>query len=99
MADKDTESLFQVRAEAIRKKDRDQLLSTQVSEVPLAASDGYMSLSDIEVEVLHAHDASELERVVFVKETYKRPDASDRTAFLLYHVTNTVKGWRVFRVR
>ena len=98
MIDRETDGLFRTRTEAIRNKDRELLVSTQVSELPFAASEGYMALDGIDVDVLHAHDASDLERVVLVKETYQRP-TGERTAFLLYHITNTVKGWRVFRVQ
>jgi hypothetical protein len=98
MADRETEELFQVRTAAIQKKDRDLLLSTQVSEVPFAASEGYLALSDIAVEVLHVHDVSDLERIALVKEVYQR-SGGERTAFVLYHLTNTVKGWRIFRVQ
>lgn len=98
MADRDTEELFQVRAAAVQKKDRSLLLSTQVAEVPFAASEGYLALDDIAVEVLHVHDVSDLERIALVKETYHR-SAGERTAFLLYHLTATVQGWRIFRVQ
>jgi hypothetical protein len=95
----ETEGLFRTRAEAIRKKDRALLVSTQISELPFAATDGYLALSGIDVDVLHEHDVSDLEKVVLVKETYQRSDGNERTAFVLYHLTNTVKGWRVFRVQ
>lgn len=99
MSDTEMVSLFQRRVDAIREKDRESLLATQVSEIPFAASEGYLTLSDIDVEVLYAHDASDLEKVVLVKEDYQRSDGTARSAFVLYHVINTVKGWRVFRVQ
>lgn len=99
MTDTEMGILFQTRVDAIRKKDRELLLSTQVTEIPFAASEGYMSLSDIDIDVLYTYDVSDLERVVFVRENYKRSTGSDRAAFLLYYFTNTVKGWRVFRVQ
>ena len=98
MADQDTEALFRTRAAAVQKKDRGLLLSTQVAEVPCAASEGFLTLDDITVEVLHVHDVSDLERIVLAKETYHR-SGGERTAFLLYHLTNTVRGWRIFRVQ
>jgi hypothetical protein len=99
MTDRETDDLFRVRADAVRGKDRELLLSTQVAEIPFAASDGYLALSDIGVDVLHTHDVSDLERIALVKETYHRSGGDERTAFVLYHLTNTVKGWRVFRVQ
>lgn len=98
MADRVTDDLFQVRAAAIQKKDRDLLLSTQVSEVPFAATEGYLTLDGITVEVLHVHDVSDLERIALVKEVYQR-SGGERTAFLLYRLINTVAGWRIFRVQ
>lgn len=99
MADQETEDLFRTRADAVGKKDRALLVSTQVAEIPLGASSGYLQLSGIDVEVLYAHDVSDLERIVLVRETYQQADRGERTAFLLYHLTHTVQGWKVFRVR
>jgi hypothetical protein len=98
----DIEALFSTRDEAVRKQDRSLFLSTQVSEIEFGVSKGYLSLEDMTTEVIYIHDESELENVVLVKETYKQPDETDenpRSSFLVYFLTNTVKGWRIYRVR
>lgn len=93
------ETLFQTRAEAVKKKDRALFLSTQVSEIELGSSEGYLKLVDLEPEVLYIHEESELERVVLVKETYKHPERNRYSLFLIYFLTHTIKGWRIYRVR
>jgi hypothetical protein len=93
------EVLFETRDEAVRKEDRSLFLSTQISELELGSSDGYLSLEDVTTEVLYVHDESELEKVVLVKETYKHPGKSPRPSFLLYLLTHTVQGWRIYAVR
>ena len=95
----DIETLFETRDEAVRKRDRPLFLSTQVSEVELGSSEGYLSLEDITTDVLCIHDESELEKVVLVRETYKHAGNSPRSSFLVYFLTCTIKGWRIYRVR
>lgn len=95
----DLEDLFQARAEAISTKDERRFLSTQVSEIEFAASSSYLSLDRMTAEVLCIHDESPLEKVVFVKETYWPTDKSSRSSFLIYFLTNTVDGWRIYKVR
>jgi hypothetical protein len=96
----DIEHLFRTREEAVRKQDRPLFLSTQVSsEIVFGSSEGYLSLEDITTEVIYIYDESELEKVVLVKETYKQPDKNPRSSFLVYFLTNTVQGWRIYRVR
>lgn len=92
-------ALFETRDEAVRKDDRPLFLSAQVSEIELGSSEGYLSLEDLTTEVVYIHDESELEKVVLAKETYKEPGKSPRSSFLLYFLTNTVQGWRIYRVR
>jgi hypothetical protein len=96
----DIEALFRTRDEAVRKQDRSLFLSSQVSEIEFGSSDGYLSLEDITTEVISIHDESEIEKVVLVKETfYRQPDENPRSSFLVYFLTNTVEGWRIYSVR
>ena len=96
----DIEALFRTRDEAVRNKDRSLFLSSQVSEIESGSSEGYLSLEDISTEVISIHDESDIEKVVLVKETYYRePDENPRSSFLVYFLTNTVKGWRIYRLR
>jgi hypothetical protein len=97
--DSDVEALFRTRAEAVKKQDRSLFLSTQVSEIDLGSSEGYLSLEEMTTDVLYVHAESELERIVLVKETYKRPNKDEHSSFLMYFLTQTIKGWRVYRVR
>jgi hypothetical protein len=93
------EAIFETRGEAVRKEDRPLFLSTQVSEIELGgSSEGYLSLEDLITEVLYIHDESELEKFVLVKETYKQSGKDPRSAFLLYFLTCTVKGWRIYNL-
>ncbi len=93
------EALFEARDEAVRKDDRPLFLSAQVSEIELGSSEGYLSLEELTTEVVHIHDESEIEKVVLVKETYRESGKSPRSSFLLYFLTYTVQGWRIYRVR
>ena len=91
-------ALFETRDEAVRKEDKALFLSTQVSEIELGSSDGYLSLEDLTTEVLYIHDESELEKFVLVKETYKQSGKDPRSAFLLYFLASTVQGWRIYKL-
>jgi len=99
MTDSDVQELFRTRAQAVRRRDIDLFLSTQIGELEFASSDGYLSLSDMQLDILYVHEESDIERVALVKETYTRPERGDRSSFLLYFLTNTTQGWRIYRVR
>ncbi|MCI2421571.1 hypothetical protein MOQ72_29475 [Saccharopolyspora sp. K220] len=94
--------LFRVRDEAVRKRDPEQFLSTQLVDVPFAASESYLSIDDMTTEVLHAQEESDGATAVFVRETYvssKKEQKSPRSAFLIYFLVNTGGKWKVYRVR
>jgi hypothetical protein len=95
----DIEALFETRDEAVRKQDRPLFLSTQISEIEFGSSEGYLSFEDMTTDVLYIHDESELEKVVLARETYKHAGTNPRSSFLIYFLTSTIKGWRIYRVR
>ncbi|HTF47552.1 MAG TPA: hypothetical protein VK735_08910 [Pseudonocardia sp.] len=97
--DSEIHALFDARAAAVYANDRPSFLSTQVSEIDLGSSDGYLSLRDLTIELLHTHDESDIEKVVLVKETYTRDELPPRSSFLLYYLIRTVVGWRIYRIR
>lgn len=99
MTDSDVQELFRARAQAVRDQDIDLFLSTQISELEFASSDGYLALRDLQLDILYVHEESDIERVVLVKETYARPQKGDRSSILLYFLTRTTRGWRIYRVR
>ena len=93
------DDLFEARARAVGAGDRSSFLSTQVAEIELGSSDGYLVLKELAVEVLYEHDESDLEKVVLVRETYTRDEASTRSSVVLYYLTHTVAGWRIYRTK
>ena len=97
--DSDIQALFEARAAAVPAKDRSAFLATQVTEMDLGSSDGYMTLQSLAIDVLYTYDESDIEKVVLVKETYTRDDLPPRSSLLLYYLTRTVRGWRIYRVR
>lgn len=102
MTDKnEIKSLFTLRGEAVSKKDRKLFLSTQIGEIEGGGSNNYIALDSMKTEVLCVYDNNELEKVVFVKETYTyKPNGKDPySSFPIYFLTNTVKGWRIYKVR
>jgi hypothetical protein len=96
--DEEIHQLFAARAAAVQKNEREAFKSTQLFDIDLSPSDEYLSLQNLAVEVLYIHDESDFEKVVLVKETYTPSEKSPRSSFLLYYLTRTVVGWRIFRV-
>ena len=99
--DKNIAKLFALRDRAVAQKDRVSFLSTQVGEVEGGGSNNYIALDKMATQVLHVYEENELEKVVFVKETYQyKPNGKEPySSFPLYFLTNTVKGWKIYRVR
>jgi hypothetical protein len=95
----DIAALFRTRDEAASRQDARLFLSTQVAEMEFGSSESYMAAKNIKTEVLYIHDDSELHRVAFVKESYAPQGKFPRSAFLLYFLTNTKDGWRIYKAR
>ena len=98
-ASDEIKKLFETRDEAVTRQDKRRFLSTQVSEIENGSSSGYISIDKLKSEVLYAHTESELEKVVFVKETYTPRGKESHSSFPVYFLTNTVKGWMIYKVR
>ncbi len=92
-------SLFKVRDEAVKKQDRKLFLSTQVGEIENGGSDGYLAIDTLKSEVLHIHNESDYTKVVFVKETYNPKGNDPYNSFPVYFLVDTIKGWKIYRVR
>jgi hypothetical protein len=95
----DIAALFRTRDEAASRQDARLFLSTQVAEIEFASSESYLATKNITTEVLHIHNESELQKVVFVKETYAPQGKFPRSAFLIYFLAHTKDGWRIYRAR
>ncbi|WP_045943821.1 hypothetical protein [Streptomyces sp. NRRL S-495] len=97
----DIRELFSLRDEAVRNKDADQLLSTQLLELPYGSSEGYLSVDGMETEIISLQEDQGI-AVAFVKESYTpSPDGKkrNRTAFLIYFLVDTSRGWRIYQIR
>lgn len=93
------EKLFRTRDEAVTKQDKRLFLSTQIAEIEHGSSEGYLSIGQLKSEVLYVHTENDLEKVVFVKETYSPKGKAPYTSFPVYFATNTVDGWKIYKVR
>ncbi len=91
--------LFETRDKAVAKQDKKLFLSTQIAENEGGGSDGYLGIDRMKTEVFHAHKESELETIVFVKETYSPKEKDSYYTFPVYFLTNTIKGWKIYKVR
>jgi len=99
MKNQDVIALFATRDEAVMKHDRKLFLSTQIDEIEHGSSDDYLAIEHMKSEVLYIHDENELDKAVFVKETYAPENVDPHSSFPVYFLTHTVKGWRIYRVR
>lgn len=91
--------LFNTRDQAVKTRDRELFLSTQIAEIEHGSSDGYLAIGSLKTEVLHVHTEGEIEKVVFVKETYSPKGKDPHNSFPVYFLTNTIRGWKIYRVR
>lgn len=95
----DISAIFGKRDEAVRKQDADLFLSTQLSEIGFASSEGYLSTKDMATEILHVYGPTDGSAVAFVRETYKPKDKPGRSAFVMYFLTDTRSGWKIYMTR
>ncbi|MFE9927399.1 hypothetical protein [Streptomyces sp. NPDC005533] len=93
------QELFAVRTAAVQETDREAFRSTQLFEIDLSSIDEYLSLQNLAIEVLHIHRETDFESVALVRETYTWREKPQRSTLLLYYLTRTVPGWRIFRIR
>lgn len=91
--------LFKTRDQAVKKQDRKLLLATQIAEIEHGSNDGYLAIYSLKTEVLYVHTESEIEKIVFVKETYAPKGKDPYGSFPVYFLTNTTNGWKIYRVR
>src|SRR3982751_3062330 len=98
MIDEQIFTLFKTRDQAIKKQNRELFLSTQVDEIERGSSEGYLGVEKLVTEVLSVHGENELEKIAFVKETYKPSKNIPYTSYLIYYLVNTVKGWKIYKV-
>jgi len=92
-------ALFSTRDKAVAKKDRKLFLSTQIAEIEYGYSEGYLNMKNMTSDVLYVYKENELEKIVFVNETYIPKDRDLYKGFLLYFLVNTVKGWKIYKVK
>ncbi|KKQ32255.1 hypothetical protein A2362_00795 [Candidatus Curtissbacteria bacterium RIFOXYB1_FULL_41_59] len=91
--------IFSTRDKAVAKQDEKLFLSTQIAEIEGGSSEGYLDIDKMKTEVLYVLNESEIEKVVFAKETYLPKGKKSHHGFIIYFLTNTVKGWKIYKVR
>ncbi len=92
-------ALFKVRDKAVANKDYDSFASTQVEpNLPNVYTPGYLELDELRTEVLSINpvDESSVAVKVFVKEMYRRASEHVRFAFIIYSLSKTENGWRIY---
>lgn len=99
MTDKEIKQLFKTRDLAVHKQDRELFVSTQVDEIERGSSEGYLGVENLHSEVLHIHGENDVEKVVFVKETYAPSHNIPYTSYVVYYLVNTVKGWKIYKIK
>ncbi len=95
----DIKNLFATRDKAVAKQDRKLFLSAQVDEIIGGSSDNYLAIDNLKSEVLHVYSESDIEKIVFVKETYSPKGKNPYSSFPVYFLVNTTKGWKIYKVR
>lgn len=98
-SDEEIIKLFETRDQAVKNQNRDLFLSTQIAEIEHGSSDGYLEVENLSSKVLCVHNENDLEKVVFVKETSAPTGKEKYSSFPVYFLTNTIKGWKIYRVR
>lgn len=93
------QGIFQTRDEAVRKQDAQLFESTQLQGIAFASIESYLSINDMTTEVLYVHEGSDDELVVLAQETYKPRDRAPHSSYLLYFLTNTRKGLKIYKIR
>lgn len=91
--------LFQTRNKAVKIKDKKLFLSTQLSEIEESSSNGYLELDNLNSEVLNIHAENDLQKAVFVKETYFYREKGSSFAFLIYFLVDSIKGWKIYKIK
>jgi hypothetical protein len=84
-------ALFQMRDEAIMKRDMDMLTATQLPDIPYSAIIGYLNMEQLQTTILTIADDTEVTKVVFVNEDY-----GTHNAYMLYYIVNTMNGWKIY---
>ena len=93
----DIKAVFEKRDDAVRKQDMALFLSTQLYEIGFGSGAGYLSINDMTTEVLSVYEETDDSAVTFVRETYKPSGKQPRSAFLMYFLIATRKGWKIHR--
>jgi hypothetical protein len=85
------------RGKAVKAKNKELFLSTQIEEISFFLSSGYLSQDKLITEVVAVAEANEISKAVFVKESYFNKGMKTHDAFLIYYVVRTSKGWKIYR--
>jgi hypothetical protein len=99
MIDKTILQLFKTRDTAVKKQDRELFVSTQVDEIERGSSEGYLGVEHLTTEVLSVVGENDLEKVVFVKETYTPSKNIPYNSYLIYYLVNTINGYKIYKVK
>lgn len=91
--------LFQTRDKAVKIKDKNLLLSTQPGEIEGNLSSGYFELENLKSEVFNIYTENDLQKIVFVKETYSYKEKDTTSVFLIYFLVNIIKSWKIYKIR
>lgn len=97
---REIKEIFLLRERAVKQKDRKLFLSTQIDEIAGSSSHGYLSIDKLETKILAIDFRSEdkLATVVVSKETYFFKGKKSHSALLIYHLVNSVEGWKIYNI-
>ena len=100
MEDTAIKDLFRIRDRAVKNKDERLFLSTQIREIPGSGSAGYLSTDALKTTILNisSEDAFKLTKTVAVKETYFVKGKKSHEGILIYHLVNTIQGWKIYNI-
>lgn len=97
--EKEITKLFKTRDEAVLKQDSKLFQSTQLPDIEYSSVQGYLAIDNLKTEVLFSHKDSPSVRLILVKEIYKPEGKPAYSAYVLYSVVHTEKGWLVYKIR
>ncbi|MCU1671364.1 MAG: hypothetical protein JWP40_4291 [Blastococcus sp.] len=91
------EELFRLRDEAVRHRDREAFVSTQLGSIPDSSPSGYFSWGNLTTEVVAVVDTGPDTKGVLVRETYGGAGVEEAFKFVLYHLVKISTAWRIYR--
>ncbi|OGD63426.1 hypothetical protein A2160_03100 [Candidatus Beckwithbacteria bacterium RBG_13_42_9] len=99
MIDDEIRKLFRLRDKAVKNKDINLFLSTQVSEIRNSSAKGYLSVDELKSKVIYIFtDSNKIRKSAAVEESYYYQRKLTHKALLLYYLVHTPSGWKVYDI-